>query len=224
MFDVILFKERLKAAREKAGFNQEELAKLVGVTKSSISYYESPTAKTTALPNAKVLYEITKALGVSLEYLAGETVYETPTQKEQVEGIAVDLAGVLQRLRVGTSERLVGNLTAIIQSSVVNGIDKITLPTLSAVIENMATIALVYDEYSHYDATLHGLLRESIDTTTMAPLCSPGGDMVARLNYLRGFTYEVLPPTRCIQDAAPAVITQLQEKLLQLPNEADTAK
>lgn len=223
MFNVALFKERLKIAREKAGLNQEELAKLVGVTKSSISYYESPTTKTTALPNAKVLYEITRALGVSLEYLAGETVYETPTQKEQIEGIAVDLAGVLQRLGVVASEELVDNLTAIVQSSFENGITTVLVSTLSTVIENMAAIALVYDEYSHYDATVHGLLRESIDASTVPPLRLFNGDMAAGLNYLRGFTYEALPPVRGIQDAAQAVITQLQERLLQLAKE-DTAK
>lgn len=220
MFDVTLFKERLQAAREKAGLSQEELAKNVGVTKSSISYYESPTAKTTALPNAKVLYEIIKALSVSLEYLAGETVYETPTQKEQIEGIAVDLAGVLQLLGVGVSEELVGNLTAIVQSSFVNDVEKIMLPTLTAVIENMAAVALVYDEYSQYDATLHGLLTKNLDATT-APPCHFNYDMAG---YLRGFTYEALPQARAIQDAAQALITQLQEKLLQLPNEGNTAK
>lgn len=59
--------ERLKAAREKAGKSQDQIAKAVGVTQAAYSYYEHGY-KTPTLPVAK---RIAAELGVSLDYLVG---------------------------------------------------------------------------------------------------------------------------------------------------------
>ena len=59
--------KRLKAAREKAGKSQDQVAKAVGVTQAAYSYFENGY-KTPTLPVAK---RIAAALGVSLDYLVG---------------------------------------------------------------------------------------------------------------------------------------------------------
>ena len=49
MNDALILKNRIKEARQKKGFSQEELANLVGVSRNTISSIEtgqfSPTAK-----------------------------------------------------------------------------------------------------------------------------------------------------------------------------------
>lgn len=60
--------ERLKEARQKKGFSQPELAKMVKVSQSAISYFESGD-KT---PSGNVSSLLADALGVSLDYLYGK--------------------------------------------------------------------------------------------------------------------------------------------------------
>lgn len=60
------FKERLREAREKAGLDQNELAKLVGnITNSSISNYE----KGTSFPKTEVLFKLFNVLGTTPNFL-----------------------------------------------------------------------------------------------------------------------------------------------------------
>ena len=69
MFDMSLFSERLKAARQQKGISQAELAQAVGVTAATISSYEnSKNAKIPALDKA---YAMAEALDVGLDRLCG---------------------------------------------------------------------------------------------------------------------------------------------------------
>lgn len=60
--------ERLKEARQKSGLTQPELARLVKVSQSAISYFESGD-KT---PSGNVSSLLADALGVSIDYLYGK--------------------------------------------------------------------------------------------------------------------------------------------------------
>lgn len=69
MFDMSLFSERLKAARQQKGISQAELAQAVGVTAATISSYEnSKNAKIPALDKA---YAMAETLDVGLDRLCG---------------------------------------------------------------------------------------------------------------------------------------------------------
>lgn len=57
--------EKLKSARMSAGFTQEELAKIIGVTKATISVYESGQRE----PPIKTLILLAKTLRISLDEL-----------------------------------------------------------------------------------------------------------------------------------------------------------
>ena len=59
--------ERLKALRREKNLKQEELANIIGVSKSSVSHYE--TNKDEASDNVKI--EIARYFNVSLDYLLG---------------------------------------------------------------------------------------------------------------------------------------------------------
>lgn len=61
---------RLKEAREKAGFTQEELGRMIGVTGSSITNYE----KETSHPKEPVMYALIDALGVEPNFLFQDCV------------------------------------------------------------------------------------------------------------------------------------------------------
>lgn len=57
--------KRIKEARLKRGLTQEELAKLVGVTKGAIANYETETSH----PKEPVMYALFKALDVEPNFL-----------------------------------------------------------------------------------------------------------------------------------------------------------
>ncbi len=78
---------RLKEAREKAGFTQEELGRMVGVTGSSITNYE----KETSHPKEPVMYALIDALKVEPNFLFQDCVHlprneKTPDTVKTVPG------------------------------------------------------------------------------------------------------------------------------------------
>lgn len=77
-----MFSYRLKQLRENTGITQDDLAKLLNLTQSTIAYYESgrkmPTLENTIL--------IAKIFNTSLDYLVGISNYrETEYLKEDME-------------------------------------------------------------------------------------------------------------------------------------------
>lgn len=62
-----MFSNRLKQLREDLGITQEELAKRLNLTQSTIAYYENGR-KTPTLENAII---IAKIFNISLDYLVG---------------------------------------------------------------------------------------------------------------------------------------------------------
>lgn len=66
------FSDKIKRAREVAGFTQQQLADQVGVSKRTIAAYESTDAK--ARPST--MRKLAEALGVSTDYLAREEIID----------------------------------------------------------------------------------------------------------------------------------------------------
>lgn len=62
--------ERLREIRIKRGFTQEQLGEIIGVTKGTISLYESGQRT----PKTENIVELIYALGVSADYLLGADV------------------------------------------------------------------------------------------------------------------------------------------------------
>ena len=88
-----IFAQRMKQAREEKGLKQNELAKAVGVTPTTISAYEKSddegNGKKPTLENAQ---GIAKILGVSLDWLCGmsdndSTSYTDFTAKEYFKSL-----------------------------------------------------------------------------------------------------------------------------------------
>jgi len=59
------FGERLKALRTERNYSMQQFASRIGVTKSTVSFYESGDR----LPSYDVLFEICRALSTTMEYL-----------------------------------------------------------------------------------------------------------------------------------------------------------
>ena len=59
--------ERIRSLRDKAGFSQAELARKLGVTRSSVNAWESGLSAPTSL----YLVELAKLFHVSTDYLLG---------------------------------------------------------------------------------------------------------------------------------------------------------
>lgn len=78
------FGEKLKYLREKHGLTQEELGKLVNLTKGNISKYERNTHQ----PNFDTLTFFADYFCVSLDYLLGRVEYRnTPSKESKVDPI-----------------------------------------------------------------------------------------------------------------------------------------
>lgn len=76
---------RLKEIRKKRGLTQEELGKLINVTKVSVCCYE----KETQLPSLDTLDDLTKVFGVDANYFFGKDV---PVVMEDTKDYVVYLA------------------------------------------------------------------------------------------------------------------------------------
>jgi len=61
------FGEKLMALREDREMSQDEIAKLLGITRGAISAYENSIR----MPNYKVLVKIARLFAVSTDYLLG---------------------------------------------------------------------------------------------------------------------------------------------------------
>ena len=86
------FAEKLTALRKKSGDSQEQLAGRLGVTRQSVSKWESGAA----LPELAKLIALSELFGVSIDYLVKDTVTEDMQQKGPD---AVQLAEKLENLR-----------------------------------------------------------------------------------------------------------------------------
>lgn len=62
------FAEKLKEARSKKGVSQEELAEMVGVSRQSVSKWESKEC----YPKLETLMEVVSALEISMDWLLEE--------------------------------------------------------------------------------------------------------------------------------------------------------
>jgi len=63
--------KRIKEMRKKANMSQEELGKILGVSKVSVCHWEKDVKK----PSSKNLIELSKILNAPLEYLIGSDSY-----------------------------------------------------------------------------------------------------------------------------------------------------
>lgn len=94
-----IFGRRLKELREKEGFNQLQLAKLLKISRGALSYYESGQRT----PNIDFLLTVAHFFKVSTDYLLGET---DCTQPENVDICA----------KTGLSEAAINGLISLSQT------------------------------------------------------------------------------------------------------------
>ncbi len=72
---------RLKKLRESENMSQEELAKQLNLSQSSIAYYESDKKQ----PGQKTVIKIAKIFNVTIDYLYGVSDDPTPPQSKKKE-------------------------------------------------------------------------------------------------------------------------------------------
>lgn len=74
----MLLAVRIKALREERGLTQEELAKMINVTKSTISYYENGKR----IPTGANLYDLARFFNVGFDYLMGNDQFQVAEDSE----------------------------------------------------------------------------------------------------------------------------------------------
>ena len=76
---MLLFAKRIKELRKSNGLTQEELGKLVNISKVSISFYESGAR----MPSLDTLTALCDVFKVDLEYLLGQDNYVVEESKKE---------------------------------------------------------------------------------------------------------------------------------------------
>ena len=87
--------ERIREAREQAGISQTELARLLGVTRSACSQWESTQG---TAPRRERLEQLAALLGVSFEWIATGRGGSGPVEVEAVSAADADLPPDQQEL------------------------------------------------------------------------------------------------------------------------------
>lgn len=90
------FGTRLKILRKEKNISQEELAKLIGVSRSSVGNYETNQN----MPTAEILDNIANILDCSLDYLLCKTDLRNPEEDTQIKDIYMHLAKEAQDLEL----------------------------------------------------------------------------------------------------------------------------
>lgn len=75
---MILLGNRLKELRKRSGLTQEELGRMVNVTKVSICCYENGTR----IPTLDTLKDLSNVLNVNIDYLLGNDMYLVADESE----------------------------------------------------------------------------------------------------------------------------------------------
>ncbi len=84
----ILFRDKLKLLRKERGITQEDLAKILGVERSSIGKYEG---KQGIIPSPDVLNKIADYFCVSIDYLLDRTTPGGETGDEEIWNLREEL-------------------------------------------------------------------------------------------------------------------------------------
>ena len=69
----MIFADKLIKLRKRAGYSQEELAEKMGVTRQSVSKWESAQS----IPDIEKIIKISELFGVSTDYLLKDNIEET---------------------------------------------------------------------------------------------------------------------------------------------------
>lgn len=94
---MILFSKRLKEIRKRRGFTQEQLGKMIGVTKVSICCYENGTR----MPTLDTLIDLANCLSVELTYLLGNEYFVVAEDDKNVGiNLAKDEIELIKELRM----------------------------------------------------------------------------------------------------------------------------
>ncbi len=88
----ILFGKKLRALREKANLSQDELAKILNVSRGSISFYE----KGERVPNIEFLAAVADLFDVSYYYLMGDIETYHPIKIDELPHLSNDVIEFLR--------------------------------------------------------------------------------------------------------------------------------
>lgn len=80
--------ERIRELRKKKGVTQEELAKIIGVERSSIGKYEG---KQQIVPSDDVKIKLAEYFGVTLDYLCGVKAKENDDEEFRLDDIEKEI-------------------------------------------------------------------------------------------------------------------------------------
>ena len=82
----MIFADKLIKLRKRAGYSQEELAEKMGVTRQSVSKWESAQS----IPDIEKIIKISELFGVSTDYLLKDNIEETADINKDDANISVN--------------------------------------------------------------------------------------------------------------------------------------
>lgn len=122
--------DRILTIRKELNISQKELADKVGITEASLSRYENNLRE----PRAEILGKIAIALGVSTDYLLGQTDIQNPQDYKLVKSLAGDDPELLEILKKFAKRE---DLKVILKQLL--NVDKSDLKPLARMISGLAS-------------------------------------------------------------------------------------
>lgn len=181
------FAKKLKAARKAAGKNQNDVARIIGVSRATISYWESGLRN----PNAYNVIKLNKLYGVNL--LDDSCSEREPTEKERGDVMGKDNNSNNNLAALGVALGAMGmNSNRMEQGPTHAEADKTCLKALSSMAETMDALNNLIKGAENPDEFAHENIMDLADrmsnmATSMSTLRmsmglgynrSPGGTMM----------------------------------------------
>ena len=117
----MILAEKIIALRKKAGWSQEELAYQMGVSRQSVSKWESGTS----IPDLERILKLSQVFDVSTDYLLKEEIETDPvsiameTDRDEVQKtITLDMANQFMDIKIRGAKKVASGTAAYILSPV----------------------------------------------------------------------------------------------------------
>ena len=118
----MILAEKITALRKKVGWSQEELAYQMGVSRQSVSKWESGTS----IPDLERILKLSQVFGVSTDYLLKEEIETAPTavtqesdRDEEYKMVSLETANEFMEIKIRGAKKVASAVAAYILSPLV---------------------------------------------------------------------------------------------------------
>jgi len=210
------FAKNLKKLRQEKKLSQEDLGKIVGVSRGSISFYENDDR----IPDMKVLRELKAFFDVDYDFLFGESPFRSKTEEVSVSESVTALHAAISNTNTAGTNEIIELLQLIVAGSKENEVDDIVIPAVTETLADILDILVAFAGKASDNPTapiVHKYLMAALGQTLAGNGKQESQELTTAVNaWMKGFTYDVLPHCDSIKKSADSYTAALQARLFEL--------